>query len=124
MNHDFMADRLLNYADAMAAFAVVNSLAFLLAITEVEVRCSLAERTSLVYIGVVLQGLIISGAIIACHKTETRLRNSVGSIPADLQSLRITILCIRIAIVLLATVGVIPFVMLALEDSVCLDHIA
>jgi hypothetical protein len=26
--------------------------------------------------------------------------------------------------VLLATVGVIPFVMLALEDSVCLDHIA
>ena len=121
MRREFMADRMVNYADAMAAFAVVNSLAFLVALTEQEVRCSLVSRTSLVYLGVVVQGVLLCTAVVACHRAESRLRLKIEPIPADLQSLRKLILCVRIGITLLATVGVIPFITLALDDSACVS---
>ena len=120
MKREKLADRLVNYGDAMAAFSVVNSLAFLLAMTETEVRCSLAERASLVYSGLVAFAVVLTAIVVWCHRTEGRMRGSDGPLPEDVQSLRRTFLIVRIAVIWLANVGTIPLVQLALGDTACL----
>ena len=148
MTAEGMADRLVNYADAMAAFAVAaitHRFGWLFVITaavifvfalwlafgrygqvklglpedvpEVEIRCSLASRAGLVYTGVVVQGLVLCTAILACHRTEGRMRRQVAPIAPDLQKLRVIFLAARLAITLFATVGVIPLMNLALFRS-------
>ena len=114
-----MADRLVNYADAIAAFSVVSCVTFLLALTELEIRCSLADRSTIVYTGLVLQALVYSCLVIVCHKTEARIRDNKQTIPKDLQSLRTALIWIRILIIFIATLGIIPLVILAVEDSAC-----
>jgi hypothetical protein len=41
MTQGALADRFVNYADAVVAFAMVNALAFLIALSERNARCSL-----------------------------------------------------------------------------------
>jgi hypothetical protein len=43
MNREALADRITNYCDALVAFSLVNALAFLIALAEPEIRCSIAE---------------------------------------------------------------------------------
>ena len=119
MNRESVADRLVNYGDAMAAFSIVNSMAFLIAMTEGEVRCSLAERASLVYGGLVLFAVALTVLVLWCHLTERRIRGP-GQPPAkDLQSIHRTLLYARIAVIWLSNVGTYPLVRLALGDSAC-----
>ncbi len=66
MKREAIADRLVNYCDAVAAFSIVNSLAFLLAMTETEVRCSLADRALLVYTGLVAFAIVLTIVVVWC----------------------------------------------------------
>ena len=84
MTRETLADRLVNYADAVAAFAVVNSLAFLLALTETEVRCSLSHLLWLVVAGQIVVGLAMTGAVVALRRVELRLRALDAAIAVDI----------------------------------------
>jgi len=46
VTRDAIADRLVNYSDAIVAFGVVNALAFLIALTERDVRLSIFSQRS------------------------------------------------------------------------------
>ncbi len=120
MKREAIADRLVNYGDAMAAFSIVNSLAFLVAITETEVRCSLAGRATLVYIGLVTFAVVLTIVVVGCHRAEGRIRASGEPIALDIRSLRRTFFIARIVVIWLANVGSIPLVSLALGDSACI----
>ena len=69
-----LADRLYGYADAVAAIAFVNLLAFSVAVADQEVRCSLVHlRAFVVICGVVLHtGYLL--AIFAFRRGESRSR--------------------------------------------------
>lgn len=43
MKRDALADRCLNYADALVAYSLVNGLAFLVALGEPDMRCSIVR---------------------------------------------------------------------------------
>ena len=120
MKREAIADRLVNYGDAMAAFSVVNSLAFLVAMAETEVRCSLAGRATLVYIGLVTFTVVLTIGVIACHRAEGRIRSSGEPLAQDIRSLRRAFFIARIVVIWLAYVGSIPLVSLALGDSTCI----
>jgi hypothetical protein len=81
MTQDAIADRLVNYADAVAAFSVVNSLAFLVTLSEPEVRCSLAYVQWIVVGGQLSFSLAISLAIVVLRKLEVAARASIPVAP-------------------------------------------
>ena len=68
MTAEALADRLVNYADAVTAFSVVNSLAFLVTLTEIDVRCSIAH----------LQGLVVGGQLTLAFSSPSPLSTCEG----------------------------------------------
>jgi hypothetical protein len=119
LTREALADRLVNYADAVAAFAVVNSLAFLVALTETEVRCSLIAVHTGVLVGQTLMGLAFTFAVVALRRVELRLRTAAAPAPADIQKLLRGFFVVRIGVVWLSVALTIPLVRMALSDSTC-----
>ena len=119
-----MADRLVNYADAIAAFAVVNSLAFLLALTETEVRCSLIPVRWLVYVGQGVVGLAITIAVVALRRVELRLRAAGVPPPSDIQFLLRRFFAVRIGVVWLSVAIAAGLSSLPLSDPSCVTPAA
>jgi len=50
MRREAVADRIVNYCDALVAFSLVNGLAFLVALGEPAIRCSIAQIAGFVSI--------------------------------------------------------------------------
>ena len=79
-----LADRLSSYADAVAAVAFVNALAFSVAIADQEVRCSLVHLRVLVASSSVALHAAYFTAILLFRRGELRLRRSTGSTSREL----------------------------------------
>ena len=124
MTREMLADRLVNYADAVAAFSVVNSSAFLLALTETEIRCTLAYVDWVVFIGQIAVGLGFTVAIVVLRRVEQRLRASEAPAPADIQRLLGRFFVVRIGVVWLSTAITMPMARMALSDPGCLPPAA
>ncbi len=75
MDRHALADRIVLYCDTVVAFAVVNGFAFLIALGEPDIRCSIAK------IGWVIGGinllipLLCTIALVWLRRTEIRLRD-------------------------------------------------
>ena len=124
MKRETIADRLVNYGDAIAAFSFVNSLAFLLALTETEVRCSLVDVASFVYIGLMAYAGILTIAVVGCRRVENRFRAADEPLAEDIQSLLRAFFVVRIVVIWLSLAGSIPLVGMALGDSSCVTPAA
>ena len=68
MTQEALADRLVNYADAVAAFSVVNGLAFVITLTETELRCSIAHLNWFVISGQITFSTILALGVIALRQ--------------------------------------------------------
>jgi hypothetical protein len=86
VTRDAIADRLVNYSDAIVAFAVVNSLAFLIALTERDVRCSFGDIQPTFWVSYLLFFSLLTGALVGCRHAELRLRR--GSSDEDQDAAR------------------------------------
>jgi hypothetical protein len=76
MTRQALADRFVNYGDAVVAFAMVNALAFLIALSDNDVRCSL-PRGGLFFIMIFpISASILSAGLFACRRAEVRLRGA------------------------------------------------
>jgi hypothetical protein len=74
VTQEAIADRLVNYADAITAFSAVNSLAFLVTLSDPEVRCSLAHVPCIVVGGQLSFSVAISLAVVVLRKLEVAAR--------------------------------------------------
>ena len=117
-----LANRFSSYADAVAAVAFVNALAFFVAIADQEVRCSLVDLRGLVISsGVALHAAYLA-ATWAFRRGELRLRESGGSISRALvSSYRGRIHIARLVFIVLVTVMFIIVAWYGLVDPSCAE---
>lgn len=87
MTREDIADRLVNYADAAAAFSIVSSLALLGTLTQTDVRSSIASFKWIAICGYLSTSLAISIFVVVLHKAETKIRAAGSSVPADVERL-------------------------------------
>ena len=80
MTREAIADRLVSYADAAAAFSAVNSLAFVVTLTQPEVRCTLVAAKWLTVSGSILQSLGIALVVVMLRKAEIHARASSAAL--------------------------------------------
>lgn len=77
MKREAVADRIITYCDALMAFSLVNGFAFLVALGEPDLRCSIANIA--VFMGgvTVISPLAASFALVWLRRYELRLRGDV-----------------------------------------------
>lgn len=117
MTREAIADRLVNYSDAVVAFSVVNSLAFLIALTERDVRCSFVEIQPTFWITYFLFFAIMTAALVGCRRAELRLRN--GPPPQDPDAARALryFHVARIGVIWATALACVPLVRMAVSDT-------
>jgi hypothetical protein len=119
MTREAIADRLVNYSDAIVAFSLVNSLAFLIALTERDVRCSLVDMRPTLWVAIFAFAVFLSVGLLLCRHAEVRLRAGFG--PQDQDATR-ALRYFHIARLLILWVGValcVPLIRMALSDASC-----
>ena len=119
MTREALADRLVTYADAIAAFSIVNGLAFLLAITEREVRCSLVDGTTTVFVATLVSGAVLTAAVLFCRRVELRIRASLGAGDAEVHALLRGFQIVRIVVIWLSVLVTLSLTGTMLNDASC-----
>ena len=119
MTREGLADRFVNYADAVAAFTIVNGLAFLVALTETEVRCSIAHLTWFVSAGQIVFHLLVTGVVVALRRAELSLRSPADGTPPEVLALLRRLFVARIAIIWAGVVVMAFLSRMALSDPSC-----
>jgi hypothetical protein len=75
MNRHALADRIVVYCDTVVAFAAVNGFAFLIALGEPDIRCSIAEISGVIG-GINLSlPVLCTVALVWLRRMEVRLRD-------------------------------------------------
>ena len=85
MTREAIADRLINYADAAAAFSVVSSLALLGTLTQSDVRISIASFKWVAVCGYLFTSLAISIFVVVLRKAELKIQAAGSSVTADVE---------------------------------------
>ena len=74
MERHVLADRLVNYADAVVAFSLVNGFAFLISLGEPDIRCSIANVSAVAFTMNLFFPLLSSYVVFWLRGYELRLR--------------------------------------------------
>jgi hypothetical protein len=74
MTREALADRIITYSDALVAFSLVNALAFLIALAEPEIRCSINRIAWTIAIVNLAFPLTSSTILVALRRFELKLR--------------------------------------------------
>ena len=124
VTREAIADRLLNYADAAAAFSAVNALAFLVTLAEPEVRCTLVNVKWLVVSGQLLQGIGVGFVVVLLRRAEIEMRSSLPSVTADVERLLHAFFLGRLGMIGIFTLLSVGGLVFALSDPICPSPIA
>jgi hypothetical protein len=81
MTREVLADRIISYCDALAAFSLVNALAFVITLAEPDIRCSIAGIAGAVAAVNVLIAVLVSVALNLLRGFEQSLRSSEAGDP-------------------------------------------
>lgn len=74
MKREALADRIITYCDALVAFSLVNGLAFLVALAEPDVRCSIVGVAGAIVAINLIFAIASTVGLITLRRTERRLR--------------------------------------------------
>ena len=118
MKREAVADRIVTYSDALVAFSLVNGLAFLVALGEPDIRCSIAGIASAV-IGInAVVPVAVTLLLLWLRGYERRLR--VGEVEDELISRFWSIIGVtRIVLVWFFTGVIFVGVWAATQDKSC-----
>ena len=119
MTQEALADRLVNYADAAAAFSVVNAIAFVVTLTETEVRCSIAHLQSLVVGGQITFSLIVAVAVVALRHLECKVRRAADATTPIVESYLRGFFIARIVVIAASASFAVGLALMALTDPSC-----
>jgi hypothetical protein len=75
MDRDVLADRIVVYCDTVVAFSVVNGFAFLIALGEPDIRCSIARISWVIGGFNLLFPVLCTMALVWLRRMEIRLRD-------------------------------------------------
>lgn len=75
MKREVLADRIVTYCDAIVAFSIVNGLAFLIALGEPDVRCSIGEIQSFMVAVNLFFPVLGTAGLLWLRRFELRLRD-------------------------------------------------
>jgi len=117
MTRSAIADRLVNYSDAIVAFSIVNSLAFLVALTERDVRCSFVDMQATFWVIYALFFAILTGALVVCREAELRLRRGASDQDPDAARALRYFHFARIGVLWASALVCVPLVRMALSDT-------
>jgi hypothetical protein len=118
MDRHKLADRIVVYSDTVVAFSVVNGFAFLIALGEPDIRCSIA-RISWVIGGINLVFPILSTiALVWLRRMEERLRDGESQDPLVTYFWRIVV-PLRLGLVWVFSVVVVGGIYAATLDTAC-----
>ena len=74
MTREALADRIINYSDALAAFSMVNALAFVVTLAEPDIRCSIAQIAWFVAGANLSIAVLATAGLVALRRAERALR--------------------------------------------------
>jgi len=74
MTREALADRVLTYCDALAAFSLVNAFAFLVTLGEPDIRCSIAQIAGVVIAANLVIPTLITVGLVLLRRFERSLR--------------------------------------------------
>lgn len=115
-----LADRLSSYADAVAAFSLVNTLGFFAAIAEADTRCQLQDNRALVVSIMFVVQLMYVGAVAGLRRMELRLRRGLDS-SETVERFRARWHLGRIAFTSFTAFGMAFFAALVLSSDTCME---
>ncbi len=123
MTRDVLADRVITYCDALAAFSLLNAFAFLVTLAEPDIRCSIAAIATFVIAANLFIPLLITGGLILLRRFERSLRPP-GSQDPTVERFWSYVQAFRIALVWAVALLVSFGVWAAAQDPACVGTAA
>jgi hypothetical protein len=118
MKREVLADRIVTYCDAIVAFSIVNGLAFLIALGEPDVRCSIGEIRYFMIVANLFFPVLGTAGLIWLRRFELRLRG--GEIEEETVARFWRIMhCLRIALIWIFAVLVVTGISGSAFDPNC-----
>ncbi len=118
MDRRALADRIVVYSDTVVAFSVVNGFAFLIALGEPDIRCSIAKISSVIGGLNLVFPIFCSLALVWLRRIELRLREAEDKDELVAQFWRIVV-PLRIGLVWIFSVMVLGGIYAATFDTAC-----
>jgi hypothetical protein len=118
MDRRVLADRIVVYSDTVVAFSVVNGFAFLIALGEPDIRCSIAKISSVIGGLNLVFPIFCSLALVWLRRIELRLREAEDKDELVAQFWRIVV-PLRIGLVWIFSVMVLGGIYAATFDTAC-----
>ena len=111
MKREALADRIVNYSDALVAFAGVNALAYVVTMGEPDVRCSMRPVAGWLIGLNLFIAVAVCAAILGLRRLELRLRplESLDPVVAAFwrwaSLVRVLLVCLVVGFVIVGLVG-------------------
>lgn len=123
MRREALADRIVGYSDALVAFALVNGLAFIVALGEPDIRCSIAGIAIIVALLNAIFSIALTFLLVWLGRYEQRLR---GDDEADELVLHFwnRLSALRFVLIWLFTAIVLFGIWAATQDPSCVASLA
>lgn len=118
MNRIALADRIINYCDALAAFSLVNAFAFVVTLADPDIRCSIAAIAGMVMFANLVIPILITAGLVGLRRLERSLRSAEEGDPVVERFWRHAQI-VRLSLVWVVASGVIVGVGAATRDSSC-----
>jgi len=118
MDRIALADRIINYCDALAAFSLVNAFAFVVTLADPDIRCSIAAIAGMVMTANIVIPILITAGLVGLRRLEQSLRSEEEADPEVERFWRRAQL-VRLSLVWIVALGVIVGVGAATRDSSC-----
>jgi len=118
MDRHVLADRIVVYCDTVVAFAVVNGFAFLIALGEPDIRCSIARIGSVIGGINLLLPIFCTTALVWLRRMEMRLREGESEDALVTKFWRIVV-PVRIGLVWTFSFAVLGGIYAATFDTAC-----
>lgn len=114
-----LADRMVNYADALVAVSFVGTSGLSLALGDPDVRCSLTQGFAHVLLGNLLFAVVVSALFVVLRLWETDLRSEA---PLSAKSARYSrrLHAVRLAVVWLSATAAVGVLLAGTRDPACL----
>lgn len=119
MDRHVLADRIVVYCDTVVAFSIVNGFAFLVALGEPDIRCSIARIGWFVGAVNLLFPILSTVALVWLRRMEIRLREGESPEPLVAHFWKIVV-PLRIGLVWTFSIAVLVGLYAATFDKACL----